>query len=197
MTDLKVCPSCKETFPREHFGTRRAQSGNLVSRSYCQECSRRKGRERYDPVKAKAHYEVYKVTHAEQLIKSRKKSIEKNREKRLEDTRKWREKNKDRVLEYSREYKAKNRQAASVWERARQARKRNASTVKFTKEQLHLRLSMFAGCWMCGGPKESVDHVKPLSKGGAHILSNLRPSCKSCNSRKRNKWPLPDILLSA
>ncbi|WP_349257835.1 HNH endonuclease [Iamia sp.] len=42
---------------------------------------------------------------------------------------------------------------------------------------------------MCGVEADSIDHVKPLSKGGAHMLSNLRPSCRSCNSRKGARWP--------
>lgn len=43
-------------------------------------------------------------------------------------------------------------------------------------------------CWMCGKPASTIDHVKPLSKGGLHILANMRPACLSCNSRKRNRW---------
>ena len=169
----------------------------MVARTYCVECSRRKGRERYDPVKAQAQYEKYKVTHAEQLRESQRKSRKKHLDKRLEATRRWRDENKEHVLRYAKDYKQKNRVAASAWERGRQARKRQATIVEFSKEDLQLRLSMFPGCWMCGGAKESVDHVKPLSKGGAHILANLRPACKSCNSRKRNRWPVPMELLSA
>jgi len=45
-------------------------------------------------------------------------------------------------------------------------------------------------CWMCEGPFEHVDHVKPLSKGGPHILANLRPACASCNASKNDRWPL-------
>jgi len=43
-------------------------------------------------------------------------------------------------------------------------------------------------CWMCGSPWEHMDHVKPLSAGGAHILANLRPACASCNSSKHSRW---------
>ncbi|MBT2266408.1 HNH endonuclease [Rhodococcus erythropolis] len=44
---------------------------------------------------------------------------------------------------------------------------------------------------MCGGPYQHLDHVKPLSAGGPHMLSNLRPSCADCNLSKGAKWPLP------
>lgn len=44
-------------------------------------------------------------------------------------------------------------------------------------------------CWICGGPQEEVDHVKPVAKGGAHMLCNLRPICGPCNRRKSATWP--------
>ena len=43
-------------------------------------------------------------------------------------------------------------------------------------------------CFYCGTEKDlTVDHVKPLSKGGSAELDNLRLACKSCNIRKSNK----------
>lgn len=67
---------------------------------------------------------------------------------------------------------------------------RLSTALPFTAEQLQQRLSMYGGrCWICGGPGSDADHVKPLSKGGPHILANLRPACRSCNSRKNAQWP--------
>lgn len=78
----------------------------------------------------------------------------------------------------------------------RRARKLLATVVDFTPEQIEQRMSMFGfQCWMCGGAFEAVDHVKPLSRGGPHMLANLRPACHSCNSKKGAKWPL--ALLTA
>lgn len=36
----------------------------------------------------------------------------------------------------------------------------------------------------CGAPAASVDHIVPRSQGGTEALANLRPACKSCNSRR-------------
>ena len=49
-------------------------------------------------------------------------------------------------------------------------------------------------CWICEIKLDVVqwDHVHPLSKGGAHVRSNLRPSCKECNGRKGSVHPLTD-----
>lgn len=59
-----------------------------------------------------------------------------------------------------------------------------------SQQQIDWRAAMFGNrCWQCGGPYECMDHVKPLSKGGLHWPANLRPSCLSCNHRKKAKWP--------
>jgi len=46
-------------------------------------------------------------------------------------------------------------------------------------------------CLMCNQEfpfdKLTVDHVKPVSKGGTSFIWNLQPLCLSCNSRKRAK----------
>ena len=72
---------------------------------------------------------------------------------------------------------------------ARRARKKRASIFPFSAPQLAARMAYFGNaCWMCGGAFEHIDHVKPLSKGGPHMLANLRPSCGSCNARKGGRW---------
>jgi 5-methylcytosine-specific restriction endonuclease McrA len=64
--------------------------------------------------------------------------------------------------------------------------------VDFTATQKAERFALWGGrCWMCGIETASEeDHVKPISKGGSHCLSNLRPICKSCNASKGGRWPL-------
>jgi 5-methylcytosine-specific restriction endonuclease McrA len=70
----------------------------------------------------------------------------------------------------------------------RRARAVASTIVAFTPVQLAARLSMWPGCWMCGAPWTDVDHVKPLARGGAHALANLRPACRGCNLRKGSTW---------
>lgn len=45
-------------------------------------------------------------------------------------------------------------------------------------------------CVHCGSRDEAtltIDHIKPVSKGGTDDFDNLQILCKSCNSRKGNR----------
>lgn len=76
----------------------------------------------------------------------------------------------------------------------RRARLRGATIGAFGPKEIDQRMAMFGHrCWICRGPYEQVDHVKPVSKGGAHMLCNLRPICGDCNLRKSGRWPLHRI----
>lgn len=119
----------------------------------------------------------------------------------------WRRANPELYAESQRRYREEHREECAarlkLWMRAnpaavkamrsrREARVRGAACVPFTADQLAARVAFFGGrCWMCRGPYEHLDHVKPISKGGAHMLANLRPACASCNSSKRDKWDGP------
>ena len=42
-------------------------------------------------------------------------------------------------------------------------------------------------CQYCNGPAESIDHVLPRSRGGAHTWENVVAACKPCNLAKRDR----------
>jgi HNH endonuclease len=39
-------------------------------------------------------------------------------------------------------------------------------------------------CVYCGAPATSIDHVRPLSRGGQETAGNLVPACQNCNHTK-------------
>lgn len=42
-------------------------------------------------------------------------------------------------------------------------------------------------CQYCGGRADSIDHVRPRSRGGQHTWENVVAACRSCNSAKRDR----------
>lgn len=44
-------------------------------------------------------------------------------------------------------------------------------------------------CQKCGKIEGiTIDHIKPLSKGGTNHIDNLQPLCRSCNCKKSNRY---------
>ncbi len=52
-------------------------------------------------------------------------------------------------------------------------------------------------CAYCAGRADTIDHVRPRSRGGAHIWTNVVAACARCNHRKGDRllaeigWHLP------
>jgi 5-methylcytosine-specific restriction endonuclease McrA len=42
-------------------------------------------------------------------------------------------------------------------------------------------------CQYCGEPAESIDHIRPRSKGGDHTWENVVACCRPCNVRKGDR----------
>lgn len=120
-------------------------------------------------------------------------------------SRRYYQKHPEKCIEYSRNWQRNNPERHKIntqnGQRRYKARKRNAPTISFTAEQLAERIAYYAArCWICRvASYEQLDHVKPLTKGGSHMLSNLRPACSACNNRKNDRWPFKpeDILYAA
>lgn len=120
-----------------------------------------------------------------------------NPELYAESQRRYREEHQEERAARLKRWMRENPAAVKAMRSRREARVRGAACVPFTPAQLSARVAIFGGrCWMCRGPYEHLDHVKPISKGGAHMLANLRPACASCNSSKKDKWLGPEWTLT-
>lgn len=114
------------------------------------------------------------------------------REKRLKRSREWYENNREQRLLKSREWAKNNPEKQKhrvMTYRARRLGARGHSSAA----QMEARISLYGGlCAYCLGPASTIDHVIPLSRGGTNWPANLRPACKSCNSKKHikkiNEW---------
>ena len=116
-----------------------------------------------------------------------------NPEKRRENVARFRANNPERARQINRESSKRNAESVRLRNVARKARLADATIYKVPAESIRARLDYFGRkCWMCGGPYEHIEHVKPISKGGLHIPANIRPSCAPCNLRKSSKWPIKE-----
>ena len=159
------CSECNRAKCRKH----RAKNLEAI-RAYDRE--RYKGRREECSARGKAHYRA-NLEHYKQ----------RGAEYRLENLERLREYDRQRYIDDPTR-KALGRAGSLRY----LARKRGAATESFTAKQLTDWMSMFGNkCVYCGGPFEHVDHLVPLSRGGAHCLANLRPSCAACNASKGAK----------
>jgi len=204
--DSKRCRKCGATKPVDAFGRDRSRPDGRFP--WCLECKRAwesarreanidaeraRGRasyarhrerriaavaERYrsDPAVRAAHLDAarrYVERHPDRRAASTARYAAANRDYYADAKRRWRAANLDRAREI-----ARNAQ------RRRKARRMGAAG-SCSEAQLRGRWDYYGGlCWLCRAPADTIDHVVALSRGGSEWPANLRPACRSCNSRK-------------
>lgn len=188
---MKCCTGCLRTLPLNRFAVRRASHDGLTP--CCKAC-----KSESDRAWRVRNQERKQATARAWYLRNRTAILERARERaraapgaKVEYLREYRRKNAERERERQRAARPRRNEA----QRRRKARIKDAAIVPFSVAQLAARMAFWGNrCWMCGGPFEQVDHVKPLARGGSHLLANLRPACCSCNSSKKDAWPLPARL---
>ena len=100
-------------------------------------------------------------------------------------------KNRERLREYGKVYYRryiKTERGRIVCTKARikrRALKLQNHSFQYSSKELTSHLQHFNNCCAyCGAIATSIDHVIPISKGGADVLGNLLPCCRPCNSSK-------------
>lgn len=198
----RTCSKCKHALPLSS-GFYRDKRGPGGYRSNCKDCCAAANMARYwakrDQVRAQQA--IYRADPEHRRI---------DREKSA----RWRAEHPDwaraSVAAYrSRpENRARQRQRLRAWRQANPERKREHDRRReVLKRQMHgggtiprdllaAKLAYWGWrCWIrgpnCRVVPDQWDHVKPLSKGGRHLLANLRPACNPCNSSKWARWPFP------
>jgi 5-methylcytosine-specific restriction endonuclease McrA len=92
---------------------------------------------------------------------------------------------------------------------ARQRRSNNARRARLQAAQIagplpasaYIDVVNSGPCVYCGNEPTTVDHIRPLAKGGFEIVTNLVPACRSCNFSKGARllieWGRINLVLHA
>lgn len=172
----KRCTRCGEDRPVDQFGRNKANRDGL--QSWCRKCSL-------------DHHYKYQAAHPEKAREYAKRWKKKNpaavRASGARARAAWTGRERAMAAGYAKAWKARNPDKNRAIRHARRARESSAPG-SFSDTQLRARWDMWGGlCWMCGDIADSLDHVIALSRGGTNWPANLRPACRSCNSRKQDR----------
>jgi hypothetical protein len=141
---------------------------------------------------------MYRAANVKKIRAERKAFRVLNREILDSRNKAWREKNGAYMQAYSESYRAANEYNLRVKARAyhianpqisqagAQRRKalKSANVVNLVSPKEWAAITA-QPCTACLAPGPStVDHIIPVTRGGAHTIGNLMPLCKPCNSSK-------------
>jgi 5-methylcytosine-specific restriction endonuclease McrA len=108
-----------------------------------------------------------------------------------EKAREWKRANADKVKAAKADYYQRNPHISLLEAHRRRGRARNAEG-HFTHEDVKRIFAMQKGkCAACGKKRKlTIDHIKPLVKGGSNWPSNLQGLCSPCNCKKQARDPI-------
>ena len=95
-----------------------------------------------------------------------------------------------RLLESKRKYKKTPKgRLSDITAMAKRRSSKSNNGGNFTKEEWVSLCNKYGNkCLACGAyGKMTIDHVKPLSRGGTNSIDNIQPLCLTCNSSKHDK----------
>lgn len=186
---MMECRRCREQKEESAFKKRSSSKTGYVST--CKSCAAEYSKRYYEEHRTErlVYAQGHRRAHPVRVSQAKKAAYNKNKPHYRELNQLWKEANPERKIEIDRLWRLNNP------ERRYEAEKRRR--LKISKHRLDPKLVEqkidYWGrkCWMCKtSPYQSLDHVKPLNKGGAHMLCNIRPACLKCNSSKSDKWPI-------
>ncbi len=114
-------------------------------------------------------------------------SWERHKDKRLSERRDYYTRNRERLIAMSLQWAKDNPERAALTSRLKKQRRRAAGALT-ADEWRRIQTQYGNRCLACGsdGPL-TIDHVVPVSKGGANTAANVQPLCGPCNSAKATK----------
>lgn len=216
MCKTKVCTKCGQEKPATEEYFNKGERGLYGLRSDCRECRNiykkkqhikmdaieRVQRKQYyadnrerelasvkqwridNPEKVKARNDKWRADNPEQHKENHKKWALAN----MEHLRQYRKENFEHHKKVSQIWSAKNKDRTNTKEQKRRSLKRQLPSTLTTEQWGNMKQHFNNSCAYCGEEKPlEQEHFFPLIKGGEYAVSNIIPSCGSCNRSKGPK----------
>jgi 5-methylcytosine-specific restriction endonuclease McrA len=181
----KVCPRCSVPKPLADY--RKDKTRPDGRGSWCRSCCREYEKQLYarDPEKYKQAVAARKAADPEKVRARDRSYNQRHAATHRARSSLWSKSNPERRKVIRQRWEQNNKVYACLKAGRRRALVLSRQVGAVTPEGVAQRVEMYGGmCAYCGGPYEHLDHVKPLNRGGPHMLGNLRPSCSKCNQEK-------------
>lgn len=178
---MKTCTKCGETKTRDEFSKHKRYTDGLQRK--CRACDARYKRENAARI---AEYDArYKRENAAHIAERDAQYRRDNAERVADRTAQWRRANAERESARKAQWRRDNPDKVAAGNARRRAMKNNAHHVPYSRTEIFERWGNL--CCYCPAPAEHLDHVQPLSRGGADADWNLVPACAPCNLSKHAK----------
>lgn len=170
--DTKTCNTCGETKGTADYGRHKATRDGL--RNACKPCETERMKTYYRENKARrlAYRDAYYAANRDRITAKAREVRDPLAER--ERVAAWRVANPEKEA-------ARVARSGS----ARRARKARVPHVPYVRADIFAAYS--GTCAYCPAPAEHLDHVNPISRGGADAAHNLLPACAPCNLGKGAK----------
>jgi len=192
---MKKCCTCKKE--KEITSFCRDKSNSDGYRYRCKECTKQANKKYYTEKTTlfKERSTRWRKENPKKAKEHRKKWNKENVEACKEQVIKWRKENPERHKELLKRWKEQNpekyKEQYTRVTHLRRARKANNGPIDkdISIGALYERDKGVCGiCKELVSTKPSIDHIKPISKGGTHIWDNIQLTHLKCNIRKGNKY---------
>jgi 5-methylcytosine-specific restriction endonuclease McrA len=188
---MKLCTKCGIEKECSAFAKKRSSKDGL--QEWCKEC-----RNVYNKRWKKANREKeaqYNKRWREANRDYQRHYYKANKEKKSQYNKRWNEANKEKKSQCNREYRQteKGKLVTRLSQHNRRYRKQYNTNPgdRLTTNQIEYLTEIYTHCAYCGKELTSdnthIEHIQPLSKGGAHSIDNVVLACKDCNLRKNAK----------
>jgi 5-methylcytosine-specific restriction endonuclease McrA len=170
MAEVKRCSKCQISRSLSEFSKSKGSADGY--QYYCKACK-------------KSYARKYEDENKSALTAKRAEWKNRNREKVLACQAVYRETHREQLSAARSAYWKTNPDRKNAAKQRRRASKVGAPHEPYERSEIFSRWN--GSCAYCDAPAQHLDHVHPISKGGADAPHNLVPACAPCNLSKGAK----------